>query len=425
MKRPTLANDNMVSVYSGRTYFSPSSNKNSLASLQKSLLGISFNSPKSESQKAFMFSQKPSTNLLRASAKVEKTGLGEQRKVSKNNSESYPRTPSTSSTYAGPSGSTRAGNKLRGSSTNTSTMNKSKGEIMSATTKQYSLPKYPDSLTLKDALLKQTKTRNLEIDTEVQTFKDSGGLRAYSTKNKDYKNKLYGTTSPNGSGSNASLDYSSKYSHLINHNSTGNLKYENIRTEPNDERLKMTPNNKQKNVLSRILSNTSEKSRSALVRKPPLEDNSLLINQPSPNTLKINNFFSNAKRKEMENSLYKKDKSLNLSIKFESDKTEVSRSSELNKKITNKVKQDHKATYKKLGYNDDSVGDFQKTEQDSKNLSINYTNSSTNNLQTNPSYETKTTNPTSPSQTKISLNSFITKVDKGNLIIYLFFVKIE
>ena len=409
MKRPTLGNDGMVSVYSGRTYFSPSSNKNSLASLQKSLLGISFNSPKSESHKAFMFSKKPSTNLLRASAKIEKSSIGEQRKVSKNNSESYPRTPSTSSTYGGPSRSTRPANKLRGSSTNISTLNKSKGEVMSASTKQYSVPKYPESLSMKDALLKQTRTRNLEIDTEIQTFKDTGAMRAYSTKNKDYKSKLYGNVSPNGTGTNASIDYSHKYSHLINHNSTGNLRYDS-RTEPNDERLGMTPNNKQKNVLSKILSNTTEKSRSALIRKPPLEDNSLLINQSSPNTLKVNNFFSNAKRKELENSLYKKDKSLNLSIKLDSEKGEVSRSAELNKKITNKVRQDHKATYKAMAYYDDSKDDFKKTDQDSKNLSLTYTTPSMNNLYTNPSYDTKPTNP-SP---KVSLNSFITKVEKGN-----------
>jgi len=402
MKRPTLGNENMVSLYSGRTYLSPSS-KTNLAAYQKSL-GLSFNSPKSEPQKNFAFPQKPSTINNRSATKIDRADLGYDRKNPKFSTDSYPRTPSTSSTYGGLTPSSRQGAKLKGTGTKTSSADKFRTEqydLMGATPKQYSAPKFTESLNLKDSLLKQTRARNLEISTEIQAFKATGGLKAYSTKNKDPNSKILGVSNLNGTVSNSSIDYASKYGQLTGNKSATNMKYDYVRTEPNEEKASLTPTTKQKSVLNKILANTSDKNHSsALLKKSGgyEEVNSSKNNSASASSIKINNFFASAKRKELENSLSRKDKSLNLSVKLETEKEEVARSTDLSKKAASKVQLDYKNSYKALAYNDDSKDDIKRQEQDSKNLSLSYSQNA---------------NKDANKGQKASLNSFITKVEKG------------
>jgi len=401
MKRPTLGNENMVSLYSGRTYLSPSS-KTNLAAYQKSL-GLSFNSPKSEPQKTFAFPQKPSTNN-RSAAKIDRADLGYDRKNPKFSTDSYPRTPSTSSTYGGLTPSSRQAAKLKGTGTKTSSADKFRTEqydLMGSNPKQYSAPKFTESLNLKDSLLKQTRARNLEISTEIQAFKSTGGLKAYSTKNKDPNSKILGVSNLNGTVSNSSIDYASKYGQLTGNKSATNMKYDYVRTEPNEDKASLTPTTKQKSVLNKILANTSDKNHSsALLKKSGgyEEAHSSKSNSASASSIKINNFFASAKRKELENSLSRKDKSLNLSVKLETEKEEVARSTDFSKKAASKVQLDYKNSYKALAYNDDSKDDIKRQEQDSKNLSLSYSNNA---------------NKDANKGQKASLNSFITKVEKG------------
>jgi len=404
MKRPNLGNENMVSLYSGRTYLSPSS-KTNLAAYQKSL-GLSFNSPKSETQKTFAFPQKPATNNNRSAAKIDRADLGYDRKNSKYSSDSYPRTPSTSSTYGGLTPSSRPATKLKGTGTKTLSADKFRSseqfDLVGSTPKQYTAPKFTESLNLKDSLLKQTRARNLEISTEIQAFKATGGLKAYSTKNKDPNSKILGVSNLNGTVSNSSIDYATKYGQLTGNKSALNMNSHYTRTEPNEDKSSLTPTTKQKSVLNKILANTSDKN-SALLRKTNgyEEVHSAKNNSASASSVKINNFFASAKRKELENSLSRKDKSLNLSVKLETEKEEVARSVDLSKKVASKVQLDYKNSYKALGYNDDSKDDIKRQEQDSKNLSLSYSGTAQ-----------KDKSSSQPPQ-KASLNSFITKVEKG------------
>jgi len=382
MKRPTLANENMVSLYSGRSYLSPSS-KSPLQAYQKSL-GLNFNSPKSEAQKGFGFSQKPIGTNLRASTKVEKNEPVLERKNSKTNNESY---TSKTSNAASAYGNASRLNKPRGSSTKISSTDKlMKGD-------QYG-SKYSDTLNLRDSLLKQAKQRNLEINTEIQAYKSTGGVKGYSTsKNKDLQERLQ-VSSIGANDSYSGLDYTAKY--FMNQSAVQipNGKYDYNRTEGNDEKLSITPTTKQKSALGRILANASDKSQS--LRKPSQNDDDSYYRNTSQSSLKVNNFFASTKRKELENSLQKREKSLNYSTKEHNttnDREDIARSIDVGMKA-NKSQIDYKPSYKGYVGIDDSREDV----KDVRNLSL-----------SNPPKE-----PKSSSAQKSALSSFITKVDKGS-----------
>jgi len=390
MKRPTLANENMASLYAGRSYLSPSS-KSPLQAYQKSL--GNFGSPKNEMPKSFGFPQKTVGTTLRASAKLEKSELTLERKNSKGNNDSYSKTSSTALAYGG---ITRP-NKPRGSSTKLSSSDKPlKNE-------QYG-SKYSDTLNLRDSLLKQTQTRqkNLEINTDIQTYKTTGGVKAYSTKSKDLQERLQ-VSSIGANESYSALDYSAKY--FVNQSAVYNSnKFDYNRTEGNEGNQSITPTTKQKSALSRILANTSDKGLSGSIRKPvapaPQDDDSYYKSSPQ-NTLKVNNFFSSSKRKELETNIQKRDKSLNYSsnkeINTTNDREEIGRTTDISMKMNNKSQVDYKSTYKGYAGIDDSKEDI----KDVRNLSS-----------TTPAKEPKS----SGAAPKSSLSSFITKVDKGSAL---------
>lgn len=388
MKRPTLANENMVSLYAGRSYLSPSS-KSPLQAYQKSL-NLNFNSPKSEVQKSFGFPQKALGTNLRASAKLEKSEPVLERKNSKNNNDSYSKTSNAVMAYGG--GITRP-NKPRGSSTKVSSSDKSlKNE-------QYG-SKYSDTLNLRDSLLKQSRQKNLEINTDIQTYKTTGAIKAYSTKSKDLQERLQVSSIGGNNDSYTGLDYTAKY--FVNqsavHNSSSN-KFDYSRTEGNDDKQGISPTTKQKSALGRILANTSEKGYGGSVRKPTPQNNNSIDDDsyykaPTQTTLKVNNFFSSSKRKELENSMQKRDKSLNFSVNKDED---MGRSIDTSTKATNKSHLDYKQLYKGYAAVDDSKDDI----RDVRNLSL-----------STPAKEPKSTGTLQ----KNSLSSFITKVDKGKVI---------
>lgn len=375
MKRPTLANENMVSLYAGRSYLSPSS-KSPLQAYQKSM-NLNFNSPKSETQKSFGFGPKAMGTNLRASAKMEKSEPILERKNSKNSNDNYMKNSSAVIAYGG--GITRP-NKPRGSSTKLSSSDKpSKNE-------QY-VSKYSDTLNLRDSLLKQSRQKNLEINTDVQTYKTTGAIKAYSTKSKDLQVSSIGGNNDSYSG----LDYTAKYfaNQSAIHNSSSN-KFDYSRTEGNDDKQGITPTTKQKSALGRILANTSEKGFSGSVRKPTPQNHSMdddnYYKAPSQPTLKVNNFFSSSKRKELENSLQKRN-----------DREEVGRSIDIGTKASNKSHLDYRQAYKGYVGMDDSKDDI----RDVRNLSL-----------TTPAKEPKSTGALQ----KNSLSSFITKVEKGSAL---------
>jgi len=373
MKRPTLANENMVSLYSGRSYIS-SASKSPLQAYQKSF-GLSFNSPKSETQKGFGFPQKATGTSLRASTKaVEKSEPVLERKNSKTNNESYTKS-STSSSALVYGGSTRP-NKPRGSSTKMSSTDK----LMK--NEQYG-SKYSDTLNLRDSLLKQTKPRNLEINTDIQTYKSTGGVKAYSTKSKDLQERLQ-VSSIGANESYSGIDYSSKY--FVNQSAIHNPnKYDYTRTEGND----ITPTTKQKSALGRILANTNDKTQSgSLVRKPSQNDDDNYYYKNISQTPKVNNFFASSKRKELETSVQKREKSLNYTreLNTTNDREDI--------KMSNKSHIDYKPTYKGYAGTDDSRDDV----KEARNMSL-----------SNPPKASSATQ-------KSSLSSFITKVDKGSAI---------
>lgn len=375
MKRPTLSNDSMSAMYPGRNYVSPSS-KTSAQSYQKSL-GLSFNSPKSEPQKVFGFPQKTTGANLRSSSKMEKTEPTLERKNSKNISDTYAK-PSTP-TQAG-SGVSRS-NKLRGSSTKGSSSEKGKADPYE-TSKASSGTKYSDILNLRDSLLKQARPRNLEVNTDIQTFKGSGAVKAYSTKNKDPQERLQMSTVGGTGTSFSSFDNPGKY--LVNQSAVNTLsRYDYVRTEASDEKNSITPTLKQKNALGRILANTSEKGLST-TKKQTTEDSA------SAGALKVNNFFTNPKK---ENTMSKKESSLNIGKKNSStnEKEELMKTLEYNMKMANKSQLE----YKSKGYGVDESKD------DVKNLSL-----------ATPSKDAKSSTPSQ----KASLSSFITKVEKGTTV---------
>lgn len=385
MKRPTLSNDSAPS-YPGRTYVSPSS-KTSAQTYQKSL-GLSFNSPKSETQKSFGFPQKSTGTNLRSSMKLEKTEPALERKNSKNISESYvkPSTPTQTS-----SGVSRS-NKLRGSSTKLSTSDKSRTDQLESS-KPYGGSKYSDTLNLRDSLLKQARQRGLEVTTDIQTYKTSGSVKAYSTKNKEIQERLQASHIGASGASFTSYDQSAKYP--MNHSTVHNLnRYEYVRTEASDDKNNVTPTLKQKNALSRILANTSEKGNSATVKKAFQPDEPSTSSTTSPNGLKINNFFSNPKKTE--SATLKKE---SASKKSTSDKEELIRTLEYNMKMANKSQVESKSNKR---------AESREEPRDSRNISL-----------SSPAKETKSSTPQ-----KASLSSFITKVDKGIVINYNLISKI-
>ena len=381
MKRSGIGSDNMGSLYSGRTYLTPTS-KSSLSSYQK-VLGLNYNSPKGESSKGFVFPQKPYGSTMKVASKTEKNDLILERKNSKGNNDSYSKTQTIPTpSYMAPSSSSRP-TKPRGTSTKASSYEKSKAEL-GTSSKLYSGLKYSEVMNARDSSAKQLRTQNLEINTEIQTFKSSGGLKAYSTKNKDSKDRMQ-NSAIGITNTNSSLEYS-KYANFGNQTVNGNLKFEYARTEPTDEKLSTTPSGKQKNVLSRILSNTSDKVYSPSTKKVTQFDSNSA--NSAENTLQINNFFASAKRKELENSISKKEKSLNISTKVERDREEMVKTSEMRKKVSPKTSQlEQKATQKSFASGNDYKNEDANQEQEK----------------------------TPKSGQKANLNSFITKVEKGNL----------
>jgi Dullard-like phosphatase family protein len=261
--------------------------------------------------------------------------------------------------------------------------------------------KYSDTLNLRDSLLKQsTRSRNLEIGTDVQTYKSTGGIKAYSTKSKDLQERLQ--VSSIGASDYSTADYAPKY--FVNQSAIYNMnKFDYTRTEGNYEKLSITPSSKQKNALGRILANASEKGQSGSIRKPFQNEEEDSYDKVAPQTaLKVNNFFASSKRKELENSLQKRDKSLNYSTKEHNttnDREDMGRSIDVGmKSMTNKSQIDYKPSYKGFIGMDDSKDDI----KDARNLSL-----------TVPSKESKSLSATTQ---KSSLNSFITKVDKGSAL---------
>jgi len=390
MKRPTLASENMVSLYSGGRNYIPQSSKATLSSYQKPF-GLSFNSPKGEAQKSFAFSpkqQNTTSTSVRIPTKPEQSESALERKNSKNNSESYSKMPISMSAYMGQAASSSRQAKIRGSSTNkTPAPEKPKDEQPNYNPRGYTGLKYSESLNLKDSLLKQ-KPYNLEINTDIQTYKTTGGIRAYSTKNSTSKSTMGGPLGANQSG----LDYS-KY--LNNPNSS---KYEYVRTDPSEDIKSLTPTSKPKNALSRILSNTNDKN-GGLKKQTTYDEENLDQDYSAPNSTKINNFFASAKRKELEGSMVKKERTLNVSTKVEqpNQKGDAPKSATLAKKSNAATGQlEYKSSYKAFAGNDDSQDDI---KQESKNLSLSTANT------------TK-----AGTSSKSPLNSFITKVDKGSAL---------
>jgi len=385
MKRPTLSNESGSSLYPGRSYLTPSS-KSPVQSYQRPV-GINFNSPKNDVPKGFVFPQKPSGTNLVTAMKVEKAQPALERKNSKNSNDIYAKTSSTPTNAA----ATRA-NKVRGSSTKAASTDKSKTEQNDS--KQFGGSKYSDALNLRDSLLKQAKPRNLEVSTDIQVYKTAAAVKAYTTKSKDSQERLQASSIGANGASFSGLDYTAKQ--YVNQSAINNLnRPEYVRTEASEDKS-LTPTLKQKTALGRILANTSEKGQSATLKKTSLQDEQAALSQSSPNVLKVNNFFANAKRKELENTIAKKDNSLNMSKKDQTtlnDREELIKTLEYNMKMANKSQLDYKSTYK--GF-DDSKDD----SKDSRNLSL-----------ATPSKEPKSSAPQ-----KASLGSFITKVERGTVL---------
>jgi len=392
MKRPTLANENMVSLYSGRSYLSPSS-KSPLQAFPKSI-GITYNSPKNEVQKGFAFPQKALGTNLRASAKLEKSEPVLERKNSKNTNDSYSKVASSATLNY--SSLTRP-NKPRGSSTKLTSSEKAIKVDQPELGRQYG-SKYSDVLGLRDALLKQSKQRTLEVETGVQAYKVTGGVKGYSTttKSKDLQERLQSSAIGGTDVSYSGIDYTPNGKYFVNQTAVHNTnKFDYSRTEGNDEKDKqsITPTTKQKSALGRILANTSEKGNTGTIRRTNQNEDDGLYNSSS---LKVNNFFASSKRKELENSLQKRDKSLNISTKEQSNTNErEDGGGDYNMKMAYKSQL---AGYKPYGSAQDDSRDDPK---DSRNHSL--------------SIQTKEPKSASSVQ-KSSLSSFITKVEKGSAL---------
>jgi hypothetical protein len=224
MKSSLAGNTDFLHLYPNRNYISLST-KLSTNTYSKPPT-FNFNSPKNDSSKNIVFSNRLSTDPSKYFKKTEKLESTLERKNSRPEANNGTPKPSTSymSSYAGLGPSPRSNPKLTKPEDKRISIEKPKGgisDIYSASPKYSSIstssPKVSDSINLRESLkneLNISRPKNLEIATDYSNSRlPVATIKAVTTKNKDLNDRIPSNESYNKNiVSQYSMEFMSKFS---------------------------------------------------------------------------------------------------------------------------------------------------------------------------------------------------------------------